>query len=440
MKALMLMSALSLLVSAIVHAGDLRLRLADGRPVVAVYYFGHWWEPWKSGDDAIRRDFARLRQMGVSVVFCDHEWSQAIDRDWFWLDREHRLAREAGLVIVPWLSLKTFADVEPGARQALARKWYGVDLVYGCDQEGKPTCPLPYHPATAEFAAKWVKAYVDRYRESGALARVKLDGREGIWVAPTVEIGWPGPGSFDGLTGLMFARWLRARYGSVARLNQAWGTTYGSWWDVDQRDAAIFDYQSAPGQEKHPKAVADRTSFCSELLGDGLARMAAEVRRAAPGVIIGSEVPYQLGAQHPHAIAYARGYCAEPGAAEHAEILVVRATGTLTPQELKLQDEYRDRGHAVVLTFRTYGSYATDKPEGEMSREAFANILASQGAGHADGLGFYSWNEMVDTHVAAGGGGREEVRMTDEQMARAVEVLGRAFSAYARVVGDRKHD
>jgi hypothetical protein len=371
--------------------------------------------------------------MGVTVIFCDHEWSQAIDGDWRWLDREHRLAKEAGLVIVPWLSLKVFCDVEPGGRQELAKKWYGVDLVYGCDQTGKVTVPLPYHPATAEFAVKWTKAYVDRYRDSGALARVKLGDREGIWVAPTVEIGWPGPGSFDGQTGLMFARWLRTKYGAVARLNQAWSTAYQSWWNIDQRDAEVFDYKSAPGHEKHPQAVADRTAFCSELLGDGLSRMSAEIRRAVPHVIIGSETPYQIGAQHPDAISYTREFCAAAVADDHAEILVVRATDILTPAELKLQDEYRARGHAVVLTFRTYGNtYSTDNPDPGLDRTAFARTLASQAAGHADGLGFYSWNELVDTHVAAGAGGRADVRMSDEQSARAVDLLKAAFADYLR--------
>ena len=87
------------------------LRLADGRPWVAVYYFGHWWEPWMSDDDAIRRDFRQLREMGVSVLGLDHEWSQAVVNDWGLLDREHRLAQEAGLQIIPWLSLKVWSHL-----------------------------------------------------------------------------------------------------------------------------------------------------------------------------------------------------------------------------------------------------------------------------------------------------------------------------------------
>jgi hypothetical protein len=39
------------------------LRLPDGEPLVCIYYFTHWWEPWKSDDNAILSDFRRLRAM-----------------------------------------------------------------------------------------------------------------------------------------------------------------------------------------------------------------------------------------------------------------------------------------------------------------------------------------------------------------------------------------
>ena len=32
------------------------LRLASGEPWVCIYYFPHWWEPWKSSDEAVLRD------------------------------------------------------------------------------------------------------------------------------------------------------------------------------------------------------------------------------------------------------------------------------------------------------------------------------------------------------------------------------------------------
>jgi len=71
---------LGLIVPQLTQASE-PLRLADGRPFVCVYYFGHWWDPWKSDDDAMRKDLQTLKEMGVSVLGVDHEWSQAIDGD-----------------------------------------------------------------------------------------------------------------------------------------------------------------------------------------------------------------------------------------------------------------------------------------------------------------------------------------------------------------------
>lgn len=405
-----------------------KLELADGRPVVGVYYFGHWWDPWKSDDDAIRADLHRLRDMGVSVLFTDHEWSQAIDGDWRWLDREHRLAREAGLVIVPWLSLKTFSDVSPGHRQELAKKWFGVDLVYGVDQKGHESAPLPWARETLDFATKWTKAYVDRYREKGALAHVRVNGREGIWVCPTVEIAWVGTGSFDPSTVFMFQRAVKRRYGRIAVLNKAWNTRFADFWDINPREPDIFDFPGAThGKASHPEAVEQWCAFCAELLNDSLDRIGAAIRKAVPDAVIGTEIPYQLESHHPHAVAYRIGYIAPTAAVEYAEILVVRATGPLTPAEIGAQDAFRKRGPAVVLAYRTYRHWSKFVEDPEFRTRAAT--LAGQAIQHADGLGFYSWNEMVDTHVAPGTV-RREVALMPDQSARSIRFLETVVEQY----------
>jgi len=405
-----------------------KLELADGRPVVGVYYFGHWWDPWKSDDDAVRNDLRRLRRMGVSVLFTDHEWSQAIDGDWRWLDREHRLAREAGLVIVPWLSLKTFSDVSPGHRGALAKKWFGVELVYGVDQKGKESAPLPWARETRDFATRWTKAYIDRYREKGALAHVRVNGREGIWVCPTVEIAWVGTGSFDPATVFMFQRYAKHRYKTVAALNKVWKTRFQSFWDINPRDPVIFDFAGAVrGKAGHAEAVDQWCTFCANLLNDSLDRIGASIRRAVPDVVIGTEIPYQLDSRHPHAVAYRIGYIAPPAAVEHAEILVVRATGPLSAEEIAVQNAYRERDHAVVLAYRTYPHWSQFAEAKDFRTRARA--FADQAVQHADGLGFYSWNEMVDTHVAPGTV-RKEVALTPEGSARSIRFLETVIGSY----------
>lgn len=93
----------------------LPLRTNEGQPLCAVCFFTHWWEPWRSQDGAILADLSRLRAGGINTLLVDHEWSQAIDGNWRLLDRGHRLARESGMGIVPWLSLKSWSDIAAGS-------------------------------------------------------------------------------------------------------------------------------------------------------------------------------------------------------------------------------------------------------------------------------------------------------------------------------------
>ncbi len=82
------------------------LRLPHDEPMVCIYHHPHWWGSWKSSDEAVLNDLRRLRGMGFNTLLLDHEWSQAIDGDWRWLERSHRPAAQAGLRIMPWLSVK----------------------------------------------------------------------------------------------------------------------------------------------------------------------------------------------------------------------------------------------------------------------------------------------------------------------------------------------
>ena len=389
------------------HADGVRppLRTADGEPLCAIYYFPQWWEPWKSQDDAVRRDLALLKSKGVNTLLIDHEWSQAIDGDWRWLDRGHRLAKEAGLGIVPWLSLKTWSDMasDPG-RIRLVKEQYGVDLAIGVDQDGNPSTPLVYDEGTIEAGYRYTKAYLDRYLTDGAMARVLSEGKARPVVALTVEVSWD-RGSFDDRTNALFREWLTERYGSVQALNDAWGTTYADMAAVEPRGKAVFDYEGRiAGTAQHPAAVEDHVEFRSLMINQGLTRIRERILADYPDVLIATEMPYQLGSQHPHAVSFRIAYGSNPSAAGHADILFLRMTGPLDAAEARTLDDYLERtGQRAVLCYRTYSDWGA--PSGGLTVDDVARIYARGAAEHADGVGFYSWNECVDVHLTAPGEG-----------------------------------
>jgi len=432
---LCLCALLALLGAAIPTHAD-PLRLGDGRPFACVYYFGHWWDPWKSDDQPIREDFSRLKDMGISVLCVDHEWSQAIDGDWKWLDREHRLAKEAGLQILPWLSLKVWSDLSDPGRIALIKQWYGEDLRLGRKQDGSPGSVQIWDDATIRTGAAYAADYIKRYQDQ-ALLHVQWQGSLRPVVALSVELAWA-DGGFDEATTLLFLRWLRARYGGdVAALNEAWGTRYGSVWEVDPQNTTIFDYAHLQaGEAAHPRAVEDHIEFRSQLVSDSLGIMAARLRRTYPDVLILAELPYQLASKHPHAEGYRIGYAANPSCLRSADIIFFRCTGPLSVEEAEaLQQWTAETGQPAILTYRTYSDWANERPEEDIQRNA--DLYAGQAAQYASGFGFYSWNEMVDTHVAPS---REQDMgnpgaLTPDQSARSVALMEAMVRKYLELVG-----
>lgn len=376
------------------------IRLPDGQPLAGVYYFTHWWEPWKSSDERILQDLRRLKSLGFNTIFLDHEWSQMIAGDWKLLDRGHRLAREAGMQILPWLSAKVWLDIgtDPGRRERV-KQMYGVELTMGVDDAGKPGRTKPYDPAVIEAGTRYCLDYLERYAKDGALLRVVRDGKPRPVIAPAVELEWSG--SCDAATQVMFRLWLRARYGSVERLNRIWGTKLERLDDVDICDKGLFDLEAhAAGRARYPRAVEDHIEFRAHVIDESLAEISRRVRLKYPDVLIATELPYQFESSHPHAIGYRVSGGANPSAALHADILVVRATDWLTPPEQKaLRDHRKKTGQQVVLAYRTYDQWGRALLAGQRKRKDMAELYGGQAGALADGFGLYSWNEMVDTHI-----------------------------------------
>jgi len=401
---------------------DEPLRLPDGQPLVCMYYFTHWWEPWKSDDNAVLEDFQHLRSMGVNTVLLDQEWSQTIDGNWKWLDRDFKLAEQAGVKIVPWLSLKSWCDISPGHREQLAKEWFGVDMKYGVTQDGEQTAPLVYDESVLLAGSQYAIMYLERYMD-GALLHLNWDGKDRPVICLGVESAWNG--SFDETTNLLFCRWLRGRYADENALNNAWGTGYTSFFHVDPGDKAIFDYSGhVEGKAKHPAAVEDHIEFRSEIISDSLARMGALVREKYPDVLLLAEIPYQYDSEHPHAHGYRIGYGANPRSCDYADIVLFRNTGPLSGKEADSLRKHQARtGQKFVLTYRTYSDWDVE-PDSEGFGKS-VELYAGQAASLSSGFGFYSFNEMVDVHLAysTAMSAAEQKGWTPERSARAMKLV-----------------
>jgi hypothetical protein len=215
-------------------------------------------------------------------------------------------------------------------------------------------------------------------------------------------------GSFDDRTNALFREWVDGEYDhDIGKLNDAWGTEFASFDDIDPRDRAIFDYESHPeGRARHPQAVEDHVEFRSQMVNRGLRAIKDRVRETYPNVLIATELPYQLASHHPHGIGYRVGYGANPSSTCHAEILFSRMTGPMNAREREvLAGHIRETGQKVILCYRTYRDWGTPVNEGGPDPNEIARLYADEAAQCAHGIGFYSWNEMVDCHLAPPGEG-----------------------------------
>ena len=403
MKMTTTLTILVILVSTAIFAQDTKdyLQLKDNKPLIGFYYFTHWWEPWASDDNLVLKDFADMKAMGYNAIFLDSEWSQMIAGDWKLLDRGHKLAKKAGIEILPWLSLKEWIDIasEDGGRQRLIKDMYGVTLEMGINAEGKEDRTKPYDPAVIEAGYQYSLSYLERYLENGAILHIMDKGKLKPVVAITVEMEWTG--SNDPTTNKMFQDWLKKKYSYTSKLNKAWGTKIKSIDEIKLLDRNIFDTHAyLEGNAKYPKAVEANTMFRAEVQNNSMNEIKLRLKEKYPDLLIATELPYEFLGNHPHGISYTYQGAALPEATKYADILILRCTDSISQTSGDFIKKWKkENNQKIILAYRTPVGHAREFIKGNVSSEYFS--IGKQAAEYADGFGFYSWNEMVDVHISA---------------------------------------
>ncbi len=382
-----------IILAGVVQAGKITtqdpIRLADGQLLKSIYFFGHWWEPWKSDDAAVTKDLQRLREIGFNTICVDHEVSQAVNRDWFWLDREYKLAGQEKVSVLPWLQLQA------GDRQGLMQ-FSRLELKQAVNQDKQPV-PDSCDFRDGEFRsalAHYIDVYLDRYENDPALLRIKDGKRIRPVVALMVEAGWRDdkgmPLSFDEDTNNYFRKWMKASYYDLNQLNSKWGTSYKTFDEIDPCDKSIFNY-AFEDKQKMPVAVKEHMAFRAKIIGNALNDIASDVRKRHKDVLLAAEIAYPFSIDNPDAGAYRWNDANDMRIVEFANIVFIRTVGnTSSGQVKKDQDLMMLNGKKVVLGYRFYGDSSNDR----------AVAFGIDCAASANGLGYYNWNETADNASA----------------------------------------
>lgn len=365
------------------------IRLPNDQVLKSIYFFGHWWEPWKTDDAAFSNDLERLKELGFNTICVDHEVSQAADSEWHWLDREFGLAGKEGMYILPWLQFQCVDRVN-------LMKFSHLELKHAVNQDKQPEegCVMFMDGEFKKALAHYVSVYLDRYKEDPALLRIRHGREFRPVVGLCVETGWRTdnglPLSFDEEANAYFRKWMRASYHDINHLNSKWGTSYKSFDEIDPCDKSVFNYEF---EDKHnmPVAVREHVDFRARLISDALQDVARRVRKKHKHVLFLAEVAYPFSADNLDANVYRWNSPNVYKIVDYADLVMVRTVGNTSAAEVKKeQDLLMLRGKKLILAYRFFGDSTNER----------AISFAVDCAMSANGLGYYNWNETADEACA----------------------------------------
>ncbi|MCK0118604.1 beta-galactosidase [Isoptericola sp. S6320L] len=181
--------------------------------------FGGDYNPEQWPAEVRDEDVRLMREAGVNLLsVAIFSWATLEPRegelDWTWLDETMDSLHAAGIQVAlatatasppPWLTRR-----HP---EILPRLADGTVLHQGGRQSYAVT-----HPVHRDYALRMTARMAERYGDHPALALWHVDN----------EIGCHVPRDYSDAAAQAFREWLRARYGTVEALNEAWATAFWS--------------------------------------------------------------------------------------------------------------------------------------------------------------------------------------------------------------------
>jgi beta-galactosidase len=220
---------------------------------------------WK--DDAVR-----MKALGIDQVrIAEFAWSRIEpspgEYDWGWLDRAIDTLAAQGLKVVmctptatppKWL-IDRHPDILPVGADGRVRG-FGSRRHYDFSS-----------PTYFEASKVICEAVASRYGKHPAVAYWQTDNEYGCH--QTVV-------SYSPAAVARFREWLKARYGSIKALNEAWGTVF---WSMEYRSFDEIDAPIGTVTEAHPSHRLDYRRFASDELKRYNHMQVEIIRRHSPG-------------------------------------------------------------------------------------------------------------------------------------------------------------
>jgi len=232
--------------------------------VGAYYYPEHW--PEAQWD----RDLAKMAEMGFEFThFAEFAWAFLEPEEgrfeFGWLDRAIETAAKHGLKVI----LCTPTPAPPA--------WMGErhPEIYLIDAEGRPhghggrAWVSPAEPVFREYTRKIVAAMAERYGRDTRISGWQIDNEPGA------------PDDFSPAARTAFQAWLKSRYETIDKLNEAWGAAFWSLRYDRFEQVVIPNVSLFQGDQTSPHAVLDFRRFTADVQAEYLDRQASIIRAVA---------------------------------------------------------------------------------------------------------------------------------------------------------------
>lgn len=211
------------------------------------YYPEHWPQTrWP-------QDARMMRELGLEIVrIAEFAWTKLEPTpgqyDWSWLDEAIGVLAAAGLDIV----LGTPTVTPPAWLTRAHPEILRVDANGRARDHGTRRHTCPNSPTYRQFSRQIVRAMGERYGRDPRITGWQIDN----------EFGGGGTARcYCENCAAAFRDWLQARYGTLAALNNAWGTIF---WSQTYTDWAQIRPPSDHIDKKNPSHVLDYYRFASD--------------------------------------------------------------------------------------------------------------------------------------------------------------------------------
>lgn len=205
----------------------------------AFFPFGTQYAPLPDfvGPEEFVGDMGRMRDLGFTIVRGLTSWG-AVERrpgelDWRIPDALFEAAEKTGMGVTMTVGLSAPEwFLRAGTREGIVN-WEGRRT--GRTQRQRP---CPHDPSYLEASEGFIRALAGRYRSSGALHS---------WVSMNEpHLHYHDIVCYCQHSVRTFRRWLSSRHGSLAGLNDAWGTDYDNWDQVEPPDGPLTGWGRYP--------------------------------------------------------------------------------------------------------------------------------------------------------------------------------------------------